>query len=55
MNFKEVEFATPDGTQTHIILDLGDGAFKSFPAIAGNPEYDAWLESQTPAPKTAKK
>lgn len=28
--------------QKHIILDLGDGAFKSFPADEANPEYCAW-------------
>lgn len=53
MTFEEIEVTNPiDGSvQKHIILDLGNGAFKSFPAIEGNPEYDAWLEAQ---PKTKK-
>jgi hypothetical protein len=48
MTFEEIEIETLDGIQKHIILDLGDGAFKSFPADEANPEYVAWLESQTP-------
>jgi hypothetical protein len=46
MNFEEIEIETLDGTKKHIILDLGDGAFKSFPAVEGNPEYDQWLAAQ---------
>lgn len=46
MNFQETETTNPDGTtQKHIIIDLGDGAFKSFPANPTNPEYVAFLES----------
>jgi hypothetical protein len=48
LNFEEIEIETLDGIQKHIILDLGDGAFKSFPADETNPEYVAWLDSQTP-------
>jgi len=51
MTFEEIEINTLNGLEKHIILDLGDGAFKSFPAVEGNPEYDAWLETQTPEPK----
>ena len=32
-----------DGSK-HIILDLGDGAYKSFPADPENPEYVAFLK-----------
>lgn len=39
------EITDSDGNE-HIILDLGDGAFKSFPADPANPEYAAWLEEQ---------
>jgi hypothetical protein len=46
MNYQEIEIETLDGVQKHIILDLGDGAFKSFPAVEGNPEYDAFLKAQ---------
>jgi hypothetical protein len=53
MNYKEIEVETLGGKEKHIIIDLGDGAFKSFPADENNPEYVAWLESQTP-PKTTK-
>jgi hypothetical protein len=53
MTFEEIEIETIGGKQKHIIIDLGDGAFKSFPVDENNPEYVAWLESQTP-PKTSK-
>ena len=54
MNYQEIETTNFDGSkQKHIIIDLGDGASKSFPADENNPEYVAWLESQTP-PKTSK-
>lgn len=47
MNYEEIEVAGIDGTtQKHIILDLGNGAFKSFPADENNPEYINWLASQ---------
>lgn len=46
MNFQEIEVADIAGTtQKHIIIDLGDGALKSFPADPANPEYAAFLES----------
>lgn len=49
MNYEEIEVAGIDNTtQKHIVLDLGNGAFKSFPADPENPEYAAWLEAQTP-------
>lgn len=41
--------------QDYIVIDLGDGAFKSFPADESNPEYVAFLEAITPAPKTTAK
>ena len=47
MSFKEIEIETLDGKQKHIIIDLGDGAFKSFPADENNPEYMAWLNPET--------
>jgi hypothetical protein len=47
MDYQEIEVTGIDGeSQKHIILDLGDGAFKSFPAVEGNPEYDQWLAAQ---------
>lgn len=46
MNFQEIETLNLDGTaQSHIVINLGDGAFKSFPADESNPEYVAFLES----------
>jgi hypothetical protein len=45
MNYKEIEVETLNGIQKHIIIDLGDGAFKSFPADESNPEYVAFLAS----------
>jgi hypothetical protein len=47
MIFEEVEIETFDGKQKHIIIDLGDGSFKSFPADENNPEYMAWLNPET--------
>jgi hypothetical protein len=31
--------------QEHIIIDLGNNEFKSFPANAANPEYVAFLKA----------
>jgi len=46
MNYEEIEIAGIDGTtQKHIIIDLGDGAFKSFPAEESNSEFVAFLAS----------
>lgn len=45
MNYQEIEIESLGNTQKHIIIDLGDGAFKSFPADPANPEYAAFLES----------
>jgi hypothetical protein len=52
MKFQEVEFennltGVPD---KHIIIDLGNGAFKSFPADESNPEYVAYLASLEETP-----
>ena len=44
MTFQEIEAASPDGLQKHIIIDMGDGSFKSFPADENNPEYVAFLK-----------
>lgn len=47
MNYQEIETIAADGsTVTQIILDLGDGNYKSFPADENNPEYIAFLASQ---------
>ena len=43
MEYKEIEIETLQGTQKHIIIDNGDGSFKSFPANESNPEYIAFL------------
>jgi hypothetical protein len=53
MKYEEIELQTLGGKEKHIIIDLGDGSFKSFPADENNPEYVAWLEQQAP-PKTSK-
>jgi hypothetical protein len=47
MKYEKIEI----NGQEHIIIDLGDGAFKSFPVDENNPEYVAWLEEQTPKTK----
>jgi len=46
MQYDEIESNNSDGTtQKHIIIDNGDGSFKSFPADPANPEYAAFLKS----------
>jgi hypothetical protein len=45
MNYAEIEITTLAGKQKHIIIDNGDGSFKSFPADENNPEYIAFLEA----------
>lgn len=45
MNYEEITRETADGTQTHIIIDNGDGSFTSFPADESNPEYIKFLET----------
>ena len=43
MNYEEVETSYMGITQKHIIIDNGDGSFKSFPADESNPEYVMFL------------
>jgi hypothetical protein len=43
MNYEEIQIETSAGVQKHIIIDNGDGSFKSFPADESNPEYIAFL------------
>lgn len=50
MNYREIDLETLDGIQKHIIIDNGDGSFKSFPADESNPEYLAFL-GEPEAPK----
>jgi hypothetical protein len=45
MNYKEIETESFGIVQKHIIIDNGDGSFKSFPADPENPEYVAFLEA----------
>ena len=45
MNYTEIETEVMGKTQNHIIIDNGDGSFKSFPADESNPEYVAFLEA----------
>jgi hypothetical protein len=41
MDYQEI---TDHQDKKHIIIDNGDGSFKSFPADESNPEYVAFLE-----------
>jgi hypothetical protein len=43
MNYKEI--TSPLDNSKHIIIDNGDGSFKSFPADETNPEYVRFLEA----------
>ena len=45
MNYQEVEIEVAAKTYKHIVIDNGDGSFKSFPADESNPEYIAFLEA----------
>ena len=45
MEYQETETEFMGVTQKHIIIDNGDGSFKSFPADDSNPEYIAFLEA----------
>ena len=45
MKYEEIEVESRNGIQKHIIIDNGDGSFKSFPADESNPEYVAFLEA----------
>ena len=47
MGYQEIEIEISSGKEKHIIIDLGNGSFKSFPADENNPEYMAWLNPQT--------
>ena len=43
MKYEKIKIETFTGKQKHIIIDNGDGSFKSFPADEKNPEYIAFL------------
>jgi hypothetical protein len=45
MNYEEITVESMGITQKHIIIDNGDGSYKSFPADDSNPEYIAFLEA----------
>lgn len=54
MKYQELEVESPFGIQKHIIIDNGDGSFKSFPAEESNPEYLAFLEATAKPTSSAK-
>jgi hypothetical protein len=43
MKYEEIESEFMGIKEKHIIIDNGDGSFKSFPADESNPEYIAFL------------
>jgi hypothetical protein len=45
MKYEEIETELMGVTQKHILIDNGDGSYKSFPANESNPEYIAFLEA----------
>lgn len=53
MKYETIEVAGIDGTQKHIIIDNGDGSFKSFPADESNPEYVAFLKALEETPNVS--
>jgi hypothetical protein len=55
MNYKEIEVENSQGEiAKHIVIDNGDGSFKSFPADESNPEYVAFLLATAAPAKTSK-
>jgi hypothetical protein len=55
MNYEEIEVETSRGQiAKHIVIDNGDGSFKSFPADKSNPEYAAFLVATAPPAKASK-
>jgi hypothetical protein len=45
MEYKEIEVQSNGMTQKHIIIDNGDGNYKSFPADPENSEYVLFLKA----------
>lgn len=45
MKYEEIEITHMGITTKHIVIENGDGSFKSFPADESNPEYVAFLEA----------
>jgi len=45
MNYEEIEIESYGTKSKHILIDNGDGSFKSFPADESNPEYIRFLEA----------
>jgi hypothetical protein len=43
MKYEEIQIQSLSGLTKHIMIDNGDGSFKSFPADESNPEYIAFL------------
>jgi hypothetical protein len=41
-NYEIITVESMGGPQEHVILDLGEGNFKSFPVDESNPEYVQW-------------
>jgi len=54
MNYKEITIETSTGPQNHIVIDNGDGTFKSFQADESNPEYVAFLAATAALAKAPK-
>ena len=55
MNFEIIEIEDIEGDiQKHVVISNEDGSFKSFPAVEGNPEFDAFIAAN-PDALTSKK
>jgi hypothetical protein len=44
MNYEEIEVESMGVLKTHIVIDLGNGAYKTFAAEENSPEYIAFLK-----------
>ena len=47
MRYKVIVCESMSGPLRHIVLDTAPEQFMSFPAVAENPHYGAFLESQS--------
>jgi hypothetical protein len=56
MSFEILDVDTIDGEkERHVVVETGDNSFVSFPAVEGNPAFDAFIAANPDALKNAPK
>jgi hypothetical protein len=45
IKYEEIEVESMAGVQKHIVVEIAEGEFKSFPADESNPEYVAFQKA----------